>query len=183
MKGRRSLGFTLLEILLVMVLLSVMAMVVVPTLPQKENDEAKTEAYRFFQLIQLWTEHSLLTGQTLGLRVEKDSYQLLHLYKNEWEKVEKNKTATSVKIPEGVEIELEVTGFVEEDDQLFSRDSFFDEEMFAEEDEKPKPPQVVLMGNGEIIPFTLTFLVENKRLWLVKGNDVATFELESLDEG
>lgn len=184
MRFRHSLGFTLLEILLVMVLLSVMAMAVVPNLPQKENDEAKNEAYRFFQLIQLWTEKSLLTGQTLGLRVEKDSYQLLHLSRNEWVKVEQDKNATSVTIPESLEMVLEVTGFMEEEDQLFNRDSFFDEEMFADdEDKKQKPPQVVLMGNGEIIPFTLTFLVDNKSLWLVKGNDVATFELKSLDKG
>lgn len=173
----------MLEVLLVVVLMSVLAMIVVPTLPQSQNDGAKAEAQRFYQLIQLWTEQSLLTGQTLGLRVEDDSYSLLRLTSKDWEPVEKGRTVTSVTLPEDVEIELEVTGFVEEEDQLFDRDGLFDDEMFAEEDDKPEPPQVVLMGNGEIISFSLTFLADKKRLWLVKGNDVATFEIEALGEG
>lgn len=183
MKIRHLTGFTLLEILLVLVLLSMLAMVVVPTLPQQKNDDAKNEAQRFYQLIQLWTEQSLLTGQTLGLRVEDDNYELLRLTGNGWESIEQDRTVTSVKIPEDVEIELEVTGFIQEEDQLFERKSLFDEEMFEEEDKKPEPPQIVLMGNGEIIPFSLFFLVDKKKLWEVKGNDVATFEIKSLDEG
>ncbi len=183
MKVRHPLGFTLLEILLVLVLLSVMAMVVVPNLPQNGNDEAKIEAQRFYQLIQLWTEQSLLTGETLGLRVENKSYKLLRLSSKDWEEVKKERSVTSATLSDDFKLELEVTGFVEEEDQLFKRESFFDEEMFVDEDAKPEPPQVVLMGNGEIIPFTLIFLLDNKRLWKVTGNDVGTFEIEPLDEG
>lgn len=183
MKSRRLTGFTLLEILLVLVLMSIMAVVVVPTMAPPKNEDAKLEAQRFYQLIQLWTEQSLLTGQTLGLRIEKDTYQLLRLASKDWESVELDRTTTSVTLPEGVEMELEVTGFVAEEDRLFDRGGLFDDEMFVEEDAKPKPPQVVLMGNGEIISFSLTFMADKKRLWLVKGNDVATFEIEPLDEG
>lgn len=183
MKAKCSTGFTLLEIMLVLVLLGVMAVVVVPTIAPPQKEDAKTEAYRFYQLIQLWTEQSLLSGQTLGLRVEDESYRLLRLTSQDWQSVEQDRTVTSVTLPEGVEMELEVTGFVEEEDRLFDRDGLFDDEMFAEEDDKPEPPQVVLMGNGEIISFTLTFLADKKRLWSVKGNDVATFEIEALDEG
>lgn len=183
MKRGRPSGFTLLEILLVLLLLSISAVIVVPNLPNDQSDEVQGEAERFYQLVQLWTEQSLLSGQTLGLRVSDDSYQLMRLTSKDWEPVEKTRTATSVTVPEGIELDLEVSGFVAEEDRLFDRDSLFDEEMFAEEEDKPKPPQVVLMGNGEIIPFSLTFLVDKKRLWQVKGNDVATFELIALNEG
>lgn len=183
MKRGRPVGFTLLEILLVLLLLSISAMIVVPNLPSDQRDDAKQEAERFYQLVQLWSEQALLSGQTLGLRVSDDKYDLLRLGAKEWEPAEKMRTSTEVTLPEGITLDLEVSGFVAEEDRLFDRDSLFDEEMFAEEEDKPKPPQVVLMGNGEIIPFSLTFLVEDKGLWQVKGNDVATFELVALNEG
>ncbi|MDF2184877.1 type II secretion system minor pseudopilin GspH [Grimontia hollisae] len=180
-RGRPS-GFTLLEILLVLLLLSISAVIVVPNLPQNSSDDAKEEAQRFYQLIQLWTEQSLLTGQTFGLNVDKDGYQLLRLTHDDWVPVEKGRSVTSVTLPPALELDLEVSGFVAEEDRLFDRESLFDDELFAEEENQPPQPQVVLMGNGEIIPFTLTFIADNKRLWQVTGNDVATFEVKNLNE-
>ncbi|CZF81927.1 Type II secretion system protein H precursor [Grimontia marina] len=166
-----------------MVLLAISAVIVVPNLPQNKNDDAKEEAQRFFQLIQLWTEQSLLTGQTLGLNVDKDGYQLLRLTREDWVPMEQDRKVTSVTLPEGLELDLEVSGFVAEEDRLFDRESLFDDEMFADEESKPPQPQVVLMGNGEIIPFTLTIVADDKRLWQIKGNDVATFEVKNVNEG
>ena len=183
MKNGHSTGFTLLEILLVLLLLAVSAVVVVPNLPQNQSDEAKEEAQRFYQLVQLWTEQALLTGQTFGLRFDSDSYTLNQLTPKEWQPVSEGRYANAISMPEGIEMDLEVSGFVNEEDRLFDRKGLFDDELFAEEEDKPKPPQVVLMGNGEIIPFTLTFLADDKRLWQVKGNDVATFEITALNEG
>ncbi|WP_429740698.1 type II secretion system minor pseudopilin GspH [Enterovibrio makurazakiensis] len=183
MKRGRPSGFTLLEILLVMLLLAISAVIVVPNLPQNQSDEAKGEAQRFYQLVQLWTEQALLSGQTFGLRVNDNSYQLVRLTREDWVPVEKGRTVTEATMPEGIELDLQVTGFVAEEDRLFERTELFDDEMFAEEEEKPKPPQVVLMGNGEIIPFSLTFLADEKRLWQVEGNDVATFKITALNEG
>lgn len=191
MKGRHTAGFTLLEIMLVMVLLGLVAGVVVPTLPHQSKDDAKLEAERFYQLIQLWTETAMLSGQTYGLRVDDETqYQLLKLTGNDWEAAELQRTTTKVTLPEGVELDLEVSGFQNEDDQLFSRDSMFsDEPLFEsgiglnEEEEKIDPPQVVLMGNGEVIAFTLSFLIDGEREWFVRANDVATFELKSDREG
>ncbi|MDD1783584.1 type II secretion system minor pseudopilin GspH [Enterovibrio sp. ZSDZ35] len=182
MKGRRPAGFTLLEIMLVLLVLGLSAAFVVPNLPQNKSDEVKEEADRFYQLVQLWTEQALISGQTFGLRVDDDKYQLFKLTPEDWVEVDAQRTKTNVTMPEGIGLDLEVTGFVDEEDRLFDRESLFDDEMFAEEEDKPKPPQVVLMGNGEIIPFSLTFLDGNTRLWQVKGNDVATFELKSLNE-
>lgn len=187
MKRKLQSGFTLLEILLVIVLLSMTAVMVVPTLPQASNDEAKQEAERFYQLIQLWNEQALLLSKTMGVQVDKNRYRLLELIGNNWQEVEKKRgAATSVSIPNSVELELEMTAMAVED-ELFSKESIFDE-MFTDvktEEEKKiiPPPQIVLMGSGEILPFTLTFLAEGKALWEITGNDIGSFELKSTDEG
>ncbi|MGL5291738.1 MAG: type II secretion system minor pseudopilin GspH [Vibrionaceae bacterium] len=186
MKRKLQSGFTLLEILLVIVLLSMTAVMVVPTLPQASNDEAKQEAERFYQLIQLWNEQALLLSKTMGVQVDKNRYRLLELVGNNWQEVEKKRgTATKVEIPSSVGLDLEMTAMPIED-QLFSKESIFDEmfvEKKTEEEEKIiPPPQIVLMGSGEILPFSLTFLAEGKALWEVTGNDIGSFELKSTDE-
>ncbi len=193
MRSRQTAGFTLLEIMLVMVLLGLVAGFVVPTLSPKSDDDAKFEAERFYQLIQLWTEEALLSGQTFGVRVDdKNHYQLLKLGDEDWETVTLDRRTTEVTMPEGVELALDVSGFESKEDQLFSRESLFkDEKLFTsgiglnEEEEKIEPPQVVLMGNGEVIAFTLTFSTEEKedKGWMITANDVATFELKTLNEG
>ncbi len=67
-------------------------------------------------------------------------------------------------------------------DQLWERDGLFDDEMFAEQEEKPKPPQIVLMGNGEQTPFRLEFREDKKVLWVVKGNELGEYTLAQPDE-
>ncbi len=49
MKRGRPSGFTLLEILLVLLLLSISAVIVVPNLPNDQSDEVQGEAERFYQ--------------------------------------------------------------------------------------------------------------------------------------
>ncbi|PCS21127.1 type II secretion system minor pseudopilin GspH [Candidatus Enterovibrio escicola] len=182
MKSTHPTGFTLMEILLVLLLLAVTAVVVVPNFWQSQSDEAKKEAQRFYQLIQLWTEQALLTGQTFGLRVENNHYTLNKLTPENWQPVTEGRYAYAVSMPEGIRLELEVTSFLAEENRLFERESLFNYNMFIVEDNKRKPPQVALMGNGEIIPFTLTFIANKKRLWRVNGNEVAIFEINALNE-
>ena len=184
MQKRRHLsGFTLLEIMLVIVLLSMTAVMVVPTFPKPSNDAAKLEAERFYQLIQLWNEQSLLKSAVMGVIVERNRYFLMELAGNNWKEVNRTKRiSTSITMPEEIELEINIEGLNDED-QLFSRESLFDDTMFADVEEKPpEPPQLVLMGNGEIFPFALTFSADNKPLWEVTGTDVGEFKLASLNE-
>ncbi|WP_223825574.1 type II secretion system protein GspH [Candidatus Enterovibrio altilux] len=156
-----------------------------PNLLQNRNDEAKEEALRFYQLVKLWTEQALLTGQTFGLHFDNDHYALHELTLDNWVLVSNRRYAYAVTMPKGVELHWEVTGFVTEGNRLFNRENLFNLKLFTNEKKdklKPKSPQVILMGNGEIIPFTLTFLTNKKRLWQVTGNDIAIFELTALNE-
>lgn len=69
MKCKR--GFTLLEILLVLVLLSMSAVAVIATLPSKQNDDAKEVAESLYQRLQLLNEEAILSGLDYGLRVDE----------------------------------------------------------------------------------------------------------------
>ncbi len=175
-------GFTLLEILLVLVLLSLTAFVVVPTLPQSNKDEGKQEAERFYQLMKRWNEHSLLSGDVMGVRVDDEQYQLLMLgSEGTWLPVHRDRWKTLVTMPEGIELRLNVMD--EENTSLFEQNDFY-EDLFTDPDAEraQKTPQIILMGNGEVLPFTLSFMTGGDVLWEVVGNDLGEFTLVAPNE-
>lgn len=78
---RKHNGFTLIEILLVLVLLSLTAVAVITTLPTSQKDLSKQYAQSFFQRLQLLNEEAVLSGKDFGVRVDdtKKTYTLLSL--------------------------------------------------------------------------------------------------------
>ena len=68
-------GFTLIEILLVLVLLSVTAVAVIATIPTNSKDVAKKYAQSFYQRIQLLNEEAILSGEEVEGTLE---YFLVH---------------------------------------------------------------------------------------------------------
>lgn len=66
-------GFTLLEILLVLVLVSASAVAVIATFPVSVKDEAKISAQSFYQRLLLLNEEAILSGQDFGVRIDVDT--------------------------------------------------------------------------------------------------------------
>lgn len=157
---RLARGFTLLEILLVLVLLSVSAVAVIATLPAKQSDEAQKNAQRLFQRLQLLNEEALLSGFDYGLRVDEKNprFTFLQLTEKGWQRIDKAGFAAQLHIDEQLDVQFNLGGGVWQDkDRLFIPGSLFDEQMFAEEKEqKVEPaPQVFILSSGELTPFHL----------------------------
>ncbi|WP_305845938.1 type II secretion system protein [Photobacterium kishitanii] len=74
MMMKRNAGFTLIEIMLVLVLLATSAVAVVSTLPNNKRDEIKEQAVRFHHLAQLLGEDAMLNGVDYGIRIEPHQY-------------------------------------------------------------------------------------------------------------
>lgn len=72
-------GFTLLEILLVLVLVSASAVAVIATFPVSVKDEAKISAQSFYQRLLLLNEEAILSGQDFGVRIDVDTRRLTFL--------------------------------------------------------------------------------------------------------
>lgn len=66
-------GFTLLEIMLVLVVISLGSMVVVMSLPDRSQDEVQQTAERLYQRLQLLSEDAIFSGRTYGLYVDEKS--------------------------------------------------------------------------------------------------------------
>lgn len=159
-------GFTLIEILLVLVLLSVASVAVISTLPQKSSDDAKQQAQALYHRLQLLNEEAILSGKDYGVRFDekRSSYQLLALSEEGWQKLSDGELPQSTALPDGLAMVLQLGGNVwKDEDRLFKPGSLFDEDMFSEvEDEKKVPtPQVFIMSSGELTPFSIAIYPQN----------------------
>lgn len=183
---KKSAGFTLIEILLVLVLLSVTAVAVIATIPSSSKDIAKQQAQSFYQRLQLLNEEAILSGLDFGIRVDerKLSYVLMTLTNEGWQETEFEKIPSSTELPKELALKLTLGGGAwGNDDRLFEPGSLFDEDMFAdlEEDKKPKPPQLFILSSAEITPFSLSFYPnvgdEIQDGWRIKVSDRGVIKL------
>lgn len=154
-------GFTLLEILLVLVLLSLSAVAVISTLPSTNKDDAKQYAMSLYQRLQLSNEEAILSGKDFGLRVDEKKSHLVFLSMEDkgWQPLESKKMASQLQLPEGLSLQFELGGNTwKNDDRLFKPGSLFDDDKFADEGEQKKqlPPQVFILSSGELTPFVLS---------------------------
>lgn len=180
-------GFTLLEILLVLVLVSVSAVAVIATFPVSVKDEAKISAQSFYQRLLLLNEEAILSGQDFGVRIDVDTRRLTFLQLTAdqgWQKWQNDKMTNQTTLKEGLQLDFELGGGAwQKDDRLFNPGSLFDEEMFADEkkEQKQEPaPQLFVLSSGEVTPFTLSIFPkgqESDEQWRVTAQENGTLRL------
>ncbi|WP_318491820.1 type II secretion system minor pseudopilin GspH [Photobacterium leiognathi] len=178
---KRSAGFTLIEIMLVLVLLATSAVAVISTLPDNKRDEVKEQAVRFHHLAQLLGEDAMLNGVDYGIRVEPHQYHFVQLTQDGWQPLEGAKFYTDVKLDRAITTNVEIGGAWKDKDRLFKSDSLFkNEDLFTKSDEEKKKikPQIVVMASGEYTPFTLSFEVDGEnQFWRVSADEVGNLVL------
>ena len=156
---KKNAGFTLIEIMLVVVLLSLSAVAVLITMPNSSQDLAKEQAQRFFYKLQLLNEDAILNGKDYGIRIDEKhfTYTFQELTADGWQAYD-TRFYGETELEESLELIYKPGGSAwENNESLFKQESLFDEDMFAdlEEEEKLKPPQIFVLSSGEITPFDL----------------------------
>ncbi|SEN33994.1 general secretion pathway protein H [Pseudomonas sp. ok272] len=134
--GRRCQGFTLLELMVVMVLIGVLLGMVQLAGGNDPARQARQEASGLIQLLHSVREQAVLEGREYGLRLAPEEYQLLVLEHQQWRPV-----GNVRRMPHGVQLSLAVAG------QPSARK--------AQEDQ----PQVLILSSDENTPFTARLLV------------------------
>ncbi|WP_114785866.1 type II secretion system minor pseudopilin GspH [Vibrio tetraodonis] len=187
-------GFTLLEILLVLVLVSLASVAVISTLPTNAKDESKKQAQSLYQRLLLLNEEAMLSGRDYGLRVDekKSTYYLMTLESEGWKKLNIEQIPYETKVEESATISLALGGSSWNDDRLFKPDGLFNDELFDDLFEKKKlpPPQIFIVSSGEVTPFTVSIYPrqgdEEQDAWKVTAKENGQIVLlapgESLDE-
>lgn len=176
-------GFTLIEIMLVLVLLALGSVAVISTLPSSKNDLAEKTARSFYQRVQLMDEESVLSGVDYGLRVDAKAspptLTFLQLTAEGWQEVKRAQFKSKLKIDERLSVDFQIGSSVwhQDDDRLFDEKPLFDKNMFAKEEQKKKqtlPPQVDILSSGETTPFTVNFYLSDQnaeQAWSVTAKE------------
>lgn len=153
--GKTS-GFTLLELLIVIVIISVLFSFMTLSIRSSSPEELiKQEARRFNQLIQLALDEAVLRNTEYGLKFDTNGYQFLELNENTWQTMDADKLLRTRKLP--LEMEIELT--VEQIDVVIAEADTSTEED-AEENEDKLQPQAFLMSSEEITPeFSVRFTI------------------------
>lgn len=192
---RKQIGFTLIEILLVMALIGIAVSVVsVTALGTSNYDKVEKQAQRFQVVFDMASDYALLNQVQLGIRVDEEESTYTYVALNEedqWQELPNQKPFQSYQLPEYMRLELELENLPwEQEDQLFDR-GIFDEGLSVsedgvnigdEEDEPPPPPQIFLLSSGELTPFELRFIYEDDFseelpiTFLIQAKDVTPIE-------
>lgn len=136
----RTKGFTLLEVMVVMVLIGIITGFAVLSLPRTRPDQALEEEA---QRLQLWLaaqrEAVLLRGQLRGVRFTERGYELVVRQQELWKPAYETGLRTNHSLPDTMTLRLSIEGRV----QRFS-------------EAQDPPPQVLLLPDGEQTEFQLS---------------------------
>ncbi|MFZ2314124.1 MAG: type II secretion system minor pseudopilin GspH [Gammaproteobacteria bacterium] len=145
MKSRRSTqGFTLIEILVVLFIISIVTSVALLSISRNQNKQLESFTNELTQIVSLAEEQAMLQPIVLGLSLHGQTFQFATL-KNDVTADKKNKWTLfqdtilgKQAIPEDIQVGVEVGN------------------QLASSDEADKTnPQIIISTNGDITPFTI----------------------------
>lgn len=147
-KSNRLKGFTLIEILVVLVLLGLISSIAVVSVGMNnQNRELENEIRRIHSLMRFAADESVLQNIELGFYIDSESYEFLEYEEegNSWIAVADPELRPR-NLPEWVSVELT------RDDDI--------KELPVPEDSEEKKPLLVFFSSGESTEFTLSFFVD-----------------------
>jgi len=140
-------GFTLLEVLVVLVIIGIItAMAVVSTSVLGGDRQMDEEARRLQAVLAQAREESMLDGRDVGMRVDRQGYDFLR-YNGRvaaWEPVVGDRLLRERALPEGLNAAL----------RLEAREIELKPRTAPTEDE-PAEPQILVLASGDVVPFEL----------------------------
>ncbi|MCL1059439.1 type II secretion system minor pseudopilin GspH [Shewanella gelidimarina] len=163
----RQAGFTLMEVLLVVLLMGLAASAVTLSMGGASQEKALERlAVQFMMSAEMVLDETVLSGQFIGIVVEKDSYEYVYYDYDDgkWKPLEQDRLLSARQMEPGFELHLVLDGLplVQEDEE---QDSWFDEPLIepsADDKKKYPEPQILLFPSGEMSAFELSFVTRNE---------------------
>lgn len=133
-------GFTLLEVMVVMILIGIMTGFALLSVGGGPRDRLAEEARRLAALVELHHQEAILNGETRGIRFDRDSYRMLGLDdRGQWRPPASTTALSERQLPEGLILGLWIEGRP------------------AVTDADDARPQVLLLASGESTEFVAVF--------------------------
>jgi len=144
---RKSRGFTLLELMVVIALIGVVLGVVSLATGNSPGRQARQEADQLLQLILQLREQAVLEGREYGVRIQPGEYRVMRLEHEGWRPL-----GAARRLPQGLHLNLQQEGL-----QLNLDGTV---------------PQLLMLSNDEISAFVLSF-ASPEQAWLSLVSDGA----------
>ena len=130
--------------------------------PQQALDRT---AQQFIAATEMVLDETVLSGQFMGIVIEKTSYQFVFYKDGKWQPLDEDRLLSEKEMEPGVVMNLVLDGLplVQEDEE---DDSWFEEPLIepSSDDKKKHPePQVMLFPSGEMSAFELTFITKTDK--------------------
>jgi general secretion pathway protein H len=157
---KQNKGFTLLELMLVILVIGVMARIVVPSITWgSDEDKISKSANRFKAVFDLASEFAMINNYELGLIIKDNDYKFVAFNGTAWANFAQEEYFKPSKHEEGVELKLELDGLPWAENNLLNEVTF-QQESDDDEDKEMLSPQIYILSSGDITPFRLTFTFE-----------------------
>jgi general secretion pathway protein H len=151
LRRARSHGFTLLEILVVIVIIGVMVSMATLSIGVLGADrEVKEEAERFWAVLRQAREEAELQAIDVAIFVGQTDYEFLRFdtRRNEWTPIVEDKLYAQRTLPEGLRFRLWL-----ENREIVLKPGLPDR---SKKDESQKwPPQITVLSSGDVVPFEM----------------------------
>ena len=161
MHSKKTRGFTLLELMIVMVIMALMVGVIVPSISiGDDNEKVEKSAHRFKAVFDLASEYAMLNNFELGLILKDNNYRFVAYDGQRWIDFAAERYFEPSDHEEGVELELELEGLLWAENNLLNEVAFEVDEEDDNEDKEMLSPQIFILSSGDITPFRITFSFE-----------------------
>lgn len=158
-------GFTLLEIMLVLVVIGMASVGVMMAMPQQANKNADIDwqIQRFNTLLQFAEDEALISGKELAIVFTERSYRFAFYdyTSRKWLALESNQIGELIEVPESITFSHTLLGSVWDEIETQGEDAFIDKEdlvtIEGEDEVESFSPQVFIMSSGEVTPFSVLF--------------------------
>jgi general secretion pathway protein H len=172
----RSRGFTLIEILVVVVIMAIVISLAVLSINVTGRDrQLDEESRRIEGLLGMLHDRALIEGRDFGLRIEPTAYEFVvfETRRSRWIALDQEREFRRRDLPKGLSFQLE----------LDSRQVVLKPiDPHLSSDTPPPAPQVAIAASGESTPFRLTLLrVDTQARAAVSSDSLGKTTRESSD--
>lgn len=134
-KARHCRGFTLLELLVVILIIGIIVSFASLSIGQHSSRLVEEEAERLYSLLRLAGEESVLEGGELAAEFQRDGYHFARLNGADWVPVEDDRLLRPRQFPPEMQVDLRLEG------------------VEADLSDTQNPPRILLLSSGEMTPF------------------------------